>query len=122
MPMREDQKKHDEEMLIVHKPGAEPDPKKLGGKSGSGGGGSAARLPRAASVDKQELELMKKQLGMTKDPALRRELLAQVQQKFGNDKAIEVVRELRLKPTDDDAKAAAVHAPPGAGGTKKGKS
>jgi hypothetical protein len=115
MPMRDDQRKHDEEMLIVHKAGAAADPKKLGGKAA---GPEAARLPRAASLDKHELELFKKQIGMTKDPGLRRDLLRQIQQKFGNDRALEVVRELRLQPTDDDVKART----PGAGGTRKGKS
>lgn len=120
MPTREDQKRHDEEMLLVHKPGAAADPKKVGGMARAAAEGpAAAKAPRAASLDKQELDLMKKQIGMTKDPAARRELLGQIQHKFGNEKAGEVVRELRLQPTDDDVKAKAAH---GAGGTKKGKS
>ena len=97
MPTREDQKKHDEEMLIVHKPGAKADPKKVGGP--------AAALPRAASLDKQELDLMKKQLGLAKDPAVRRDLVSQIASKFGNEKATAVVRELRIKLPDDDLKA-----------------
>jgi hypothetical protein len=109
VPAREDQKKPDEEMLIVHKPGPKPDPKKVGA--------APAALPRAASLDKQELELMKKQLGMTKEPGVRRELLSRIQAKFGNDKATEVVRELRLKPPDDEPK----QRPDRGGGSKKGK-
>ncbi|MES1164427.1 MAG: hypothetical protein ABUR63_01615 [Verrucomicrobiota bacterium] len=108
MPAREDQKKHDEEMLIVHKAGAKPDPKKVGGP--------VAALPRAPSLDKQELDLIKKQIGVAKDPGLRRDLLSQISTKFGNDKAIEVVRELRLKDPGDDLLAS----PPG--GPKAGES
>jgi len=92
--MREDHKKHDDDMLIVHKPGPKADPVKAGR--------AAAELPRTASVDKQELDLLKKQLGMTKDPGVRRDLVGRIQSKFGNDKATEVVRELRLKTPDDD--------------------
>ncbi len=103
--MREDQKKHDEEMLVVHKPGAKADPKKAGGPA-------PAVMPRAASLDKHELELIKKQIGMSKDPGVRRDLVAQIQHKFGNDKATEVVREMRLKTPDDDMKSK----PAGAGG------
>src|SRR5436190_7968860 len=100
MPMHEDHKKHDEEMLIVHKPGPAPDPKKVGGPAPAG------PMPRAASLDAQELDLLKKQLSMTKDLAVRRALVAQIQDKFGNDKAAEVVRELRLSAHgDDDAPA-----------------
>jgi hypothetical protein len=112
MPTHEDQKKHDEEMLIVHKPGPKPDPDKVGGPA------PAAMMPRAASLDAQELDLLRKQLSMTKDPAVRRALVTQVQQKFGNDKATEVVRELRLSTHDDDPPAR----PTGAGGLPKGKS
>lgn len=109
MPTREDQKKHDEEMLIVHKAGPKADPKKVPGP--------APAPPRAASLDRQELDLLKKQIAMTNDPAVRRDLVAQIQHKFGNDKATKVVREMRIKAPDDDLKKAK---PPGAG-AKKGK-
>jgi hypothetical protein len=108
--MREDHKKHDEEMLIVHKPGPKADPAKAGR--------AAAELPRAASLDKHELELIKKQIGMTKDPGVRRELIGRIQSKFGNDKATEVVREMRLKSPDDDHHSKPHPAKPPAGGGK----
>jgi hypothetical protein len=107
MPMREDKKKHDEEMLIVHKPGPKADPAMAGR--------SHAEPPRATSLDKDELALIKKQIGMTKDPGLRRELLGRIQHRFGNDRANEVVREMRLKSSDDDLKSK-----PPAGGGKSG--
>jgi|GEM_PF-2803412 len=109
MSAREDRKQSDEELLIVHKPGPKPDPKKVGAV--------AAPLPRAASLDKQEVELLKKQLSLSKDPAVRRELVSQIQAKFGNDKAADVVRELRLKPADDDPMQKANRG----SGPKKGK-
>jgi hypothetical protein len=113
MPMHEDHKKHDDEMLIVHKAGPAPDPKKAGGPAPAG------PLPRAASLDTQELDLLKKQLSMTKDLAVRRALVEQIQRKFGNDKATEVVRELRLSAQGDDD---APSRPPNASGPPKGKS
>ena len=106
MPTRDEQRHHDEEMLIVHKAGPKAEPKKVGGPP----------LPRTASLDQQELELMKKQLGTTKDPALRRELVSQIQLKFGNEKAIAIVRETRLTASDDDPGPK-----PSAAGRTKGK-
>lgn len=105
MPTHDDKKKHDEEMLVVHKAGPKADPKKVGGPA-------PAVMPRAASLDKQELALIKKQISMTKDPGVRRDLVGQIQAKFGNDQAMEVVREMRIKTPDDDMKSKQ----PGAGG------
>jgi hypothetical protein len=104
--MREDKKKHDDEMLIVHKPGAKADPDK-GGRSPSG-------APRVPALERQELDLLQKQVKAAKDPAVRRDLVARVQQRFGNEKAIEVVREIREKNPDDD-----IHYKPPAVDSKK---
>lgn len=93
-------------MLIVHKPGAKADPDKLGR--------ARPEPPRAASLDKQELDLLKKQLGMTQDPALRRELVGRIKSKFGNEQATQVVRELRLESAEPATRAPA-------GREKKGK-
>jgi hypothetical protein len=117
VPARDDKKKRDEEMLIVHKPGPKADP----GKAGRGPGPGPGEAPRAPALDRQELDLLKKQLGTTKDPAVRRDLIARIQQKFGNDKATEVVREARRKNPKDELLAAKPKDPAG-GGSKKGKS
>ena len=108
MPLREEHKKHDDEMLIVHKPGAKAEPSKAGR--------AAAEVPRVAALDKQELDLLKQQISMTRDPSVRRELVARIQSKFGNEKATEVVQELRHAHPDD---AVSVKKAPTKGG--KGK-
>ncbi len=94
MPTREDKKRHDDDLLVTHKPATAPSPDKL----------AHNRAP-APAMQREELELMRKQVLRTTDAAARRELIARMQQRFGNDKTNEVVRELRhehLEHADDN--------------------
>ena len=85
--MRELKKKPDaQEMLIVHKPPLKADPDKSGRDRGD-----AARVPAAA----EELELMRKKLSQAKDPREKRHLLTEIQRRFGNEKAGQMIQEVR---------------------------
>lgn len=83
MPSREDKKRHDDELLVTHKPATAPSPDKL----------AHNRAP--AALQREEFEMMRKQVHSTTDAAARRELVARMQQRFGNAKTSSVVRELR---------------------------
>jgi hypothetical protein len=92
--VRELKKKLDaQEMLIVHKPPLKPDPDKSGRERGG-----SARVPAMA----EELELMRKRLSQARDPGEKRRLLAEIQRRFGNEKAGQMIQEVR-QGTDDDA-------------------
>jgi hypothetical protein len=94
--VRELKKKPDaQEMLIVHKPPLKADPDKLGRDR------DLARAPAMA----EELELMKKKLSLAKDPRDKRQILAEIQRRFGNDKAGQMIQEVRQG--GDDAPPAA---------------
>jgi hypothetical protein len=82
-----------EEMLVVHKPALKPDPGKSGRERGD-----AAPIPATA----EELELMQKRLAQAKDAREKRRLLAEIQRRFGNEKAGQAIQELR-QGGDDDA-------------------
>ncbi len=107
MPTREDKKRHDDDLLVTHKPATAPSPDKL----------AHNRAP--AAMQREELELMRKQVHATTDAAARRELIARMQQRFGNDKTNAVVRELRREhPEHPDDTLPGRSAPAAA---KKGK-
>lgn len=91
--MRENRRHPDEEMLIVHKSSTKPDPDKVGRARGA-----------AHAQNREELEHLKRRAAKTTDPTLKRELLLRIQREFGNDKAAEVLHELRLPGADDDVK------------------
>lgn len=84
----------DEEMLVVHKAPSKADPNKLGRPR--------AAMPATVSVDREQLELLKRRASSATDPAVRRELIGRIQREFGNDQAAELLRE--LKPDDPPAK------------------
>ncbi len=91
--MRELKKKPDaQEMLVVHKPAQKPDPDKSGRE-----GGESARLPAKT----EELELMRKRLAQAKDSREKRQLLAEIQRRFGNEKAAELIQGVRLDAEGD---------------------
>ncbi len=91
--MRELKKKPDaQEMLVVHKPAQKPDPDKSGREHGD-----SARLPAMA----EELELMRKRLSLAKDSRAKRQLLAEIQRRFGNEKAAQLVQGVRLDADGD---------------------
>lgn len=94
--MREFKKKADEEMLIVHKAAMRPDPDRLGR--------SRTDSSRAPALEQQELELLKARVSLAKDSLEKRNLIAQIQRKFGNEMALEVVREMREQSGGDDLK------------------
>lgn len=84
--MRELKKKPDaQEMLIVHKPPLKADPDKAGRDR------DAARVPAMA----EELDLMKRKLSLAKDPREKRQIMAEIQRRFGNDKAGQMIQEAR---------------------------
>lgn len=94
--MKEAKKKADtEEMLVTHKPAKAPDPDKDGRNPGGGA--------RARAQEKEEFDMFKKRLGSTAGAAEKREILSEIQRRFGNDKAAQVVKEMRLHEDDDMA-------------------
>ena len=94
--MKELKKKPNQEMLIVHKSANMPDPSITGRKP--------VDIPFGGIlVDRQDFEMMKKQTTQVKNPSERRVLIVQIQKRFGNDKAMEVIRELRGTSSDDES-------------------
>jgi hypothetical protein len=107
--MREPRKKSEtEEMLVVHKQALKPDPNKAGRHRGE--------MQRVPGLEREELAILKKRMSRATDPSEKRDLLGQIQRKFGNEKAAEVVRDLRKKAPKDD-----LSPKPKAAGPKKGK-
>jgi len=94
--MKELKKKPNEEMLIVHKSANKPDPDITGR--------NPVETPLGGALDRQDFELLKRQITLVKDPSERRVLIARIQKRFGNDKAMEVIRELREKSSDDESR------------------
>jgi hypothetical protein len=90
--VRELKKKQDaQEMLIVHKPPLKADPDKAGRERGD-----PARVPAMT----EELELLRKRLSLAKDHREKRQLLAEIQRRFGNDKAGQMIQEARQGEED----------------------
>ena len=91
--MRDQRKKPDpEEMLIVHRPALHPDPDKAG------------RGPAAnTELEREELGQLTRRLAAERDPEEKQKLMARIQGRFGNEKAAQVVRELREQAGDDDS-------------------
>ena len=96
MAVKELKKKPNEEMLIVHKSANKPDPNITGR--------NPADAPIGAVLDRQDFETLRKQTALVKDPSERRILIARIQKNFGNEKAMEVVRELRERSSDDESR------------------
>jgi hypothetical protein len=90
--MKELKKKPDTEMLIVHKPPMKADPDKAGRE-----GGDHAQV-RAMT---EELEVMRKRLAQARDAGEKRRLIAEIQRRFGNEKAAQLVHEARHGGEDD---------------------
>jgi hypothetical protein len=91
--VRELKKKPDaQEMLIVHKPPLKGDPDKSGRERGG-----SARVPAMA----EELEIMRKKLSQARDPREKRHLLAEIQRRFGNEKAGQLIQEVRQGGDED---------------------
>lgn len=91
--MREAKKKTDAgELLATRKPAAKSDPDMAGRDRGG---------MRAPALDKEEFDLMKKRLASAKGAGEKRDVLAEIQRRFGNDKAGQVVKEMRLNEDDD---------------------
>jgi hypothetical protein len=80
-------KTRDDEMLVVHKLPAKPDPNKLARSRG-------AAAP-AVAVEREQLELLKRRARAATDPAIQRDIVAKIQRDFGNDKAAELLHELQ---------------------------
>jgi hypothetical protein len=86
--VRELKKKLDaQEMLVVHKPPLKADPDKSGREPAD-----ALRAPAMA----EELELMRRRLSEARDPKEKRHLVAEIQRRFGNEKAGQMIQEVRL--------------------------
>jgi hypothetical protein len=90
--MREPKKPADNEMLIVHKAPPVTDPDK------------AARdgVTHASAGAHDDLVLLERRLAEATDAHDKRRLLAQIQHRFGNQRAKEVVRATRIAPGGQD--------------------
>jgi len=104
--MRELKRKADEEMLIVHKQPEQPDPD----KSGRARGG-----PFAAAPGGEELASLGARLRAAADASEKRELLAEIQRRFGNEAAKRVVRDAREMSKTDDGSSPPPRPTPGKG-------
>ena len=81
-------KKKREDMLVTHKLPKEQDKNKDGRESTEKGKESLKSL--------EELKLIKKRLASTKDQHERQLIVEMIQQRFGNEHAERIVKELRL--------------------------
>ena len=97
--MRERKKTEAEEMLVVHKAAKAAEPDKSGRDRGAG-------PRRSAALEKEELDVLKKRFAAAKHADDKRSVLAEVQRKFGNEKAASLVKEARRKDDDLPAKLA----------------
>ena len=83
----------EDEMLVVHKPGTRPEPDKSGRDRGV--------IARTPDLDKGDLELMRRKLSLARNAREKRLLLAEIQRKFGNERASHLIHEL-TSPTDPE--------------------
>lgn len=92
--MREPKKKNEAEVLLA---AAKPAGKAEASKAGRDPGGAGKVTP---ALENEEFNLMKKRLAAAQGGE-KRGILAEIQRRFGNEKAAQVVKELRL--LEDDA-------------------
>lgn len=86
-----------DEMLVVHKAAKAPAPAK-----------SEAAARRVPALDQIEFEVSRKRFMAARNAQEKQALLAEVQRKFGNEKAAELVKARRAKreETNDEPPAA----------------